>query len=174
MNTISKKVNTVLFWALFSTVCLPVGIVMIILGASYGITAVLVTGIVATVFGFYGSPMFWVRYGSLKGLKALVAAVECDNLYSVSELASVLGCGEDETRNRIRAALAARYITGFTFDNDRLVVNTNVKQANVAFTIKCDNCGAPVVIEPSRADNRCEYCGKIFRNVTPPKNNENK
>lgn len=168
MNAISKRVTSVLIWSVFATICLPVGIVMIIFGAVNDMTPMLVVGIVATVFGFYGAPVFWARYGSLKGLKSLVAAVEKDNLYSVAELSSVLNCNEDETRNRIRSALAARYITGFTFDNDRLVVNTNVKQANVGFTVRCDNCGAPVVIDPNKADNRCEYCGKIFRNVTPP------
>ena len=168
MKAISGKITSVFIWSMFATICLPIGVIMIIFGASKGITPMLVIGIVAAVFGFYGAPMFWMRYGSLKGLKSLVAAVENDNLYSVAELSSVLGCNEDETRNRIRAALAARYITGFTFVDDRLVVNTNVKQANVGFTIRCDNCGAPVVIDPKKADNRCEYCGKIFRNITPP------
>lgn len=168
MKAISKKITSVFILSMFASICLPVGILMIIFGAANGITPMLVVGIVATVFGFYGTPMLWIRYGSLKGIKNLVAAVENDNLYSVAELSSVLNCNEDETRNRIRAALSARYITGFTFDNDRLVVNTNVKQANVGFSVKCDNCGAPVFIDPNKADNRCEYCGKVFRNVTPP------
>ena len=166
MKAISKKVTSVFIWSTFASVCLPAGILMIIFGAVNDVTAMLVVGIAATVFGFYGAPMLWVKYGSLKGIKSLVAAVENDNLYSVAELSSVLNCNEDETRNRIRTALSARYITGFTFDNDRLVVNTNVKQANVGFSIKCDNCGAPVFIDPNKADNRCEYCGKVFRNIT--------
>lgn len=168
MELVQSQIRKFLIISLIATFCLPVGVVSIVMGATQSIVALLVFGIVATVFGFYGTPLLWIKYSSLVGMKKLVISVEKDNLYTVRELSSVLNLREDETRNRLRDALSKRYLTGYIFENDRLVVNLNVKQAKTKFSIKCTECGAPVTIDPDSVINKCEYCGKVYSNVKRP------
>ena len=168
MSLLKSQIKKFLIISLVASVCLPVGIVCIVMGATQSITVLLVFGIVATVFGFYGTPRLWIKFSSLIGMKKLVVAVEQDNLYTVRELSSLLNLREGEIRKRLRDALSQRYLTGYIFENDKLVVNFNVKQAKTKFSIKCTECGAPVTIDPDSAINKCEYCGKIYSNVKRP------
>ncbi|MFR5062649.1 MAG: hypothetical protein ACLTEK_06565 [Christensenellales bacterium] len=168
MDLLKSRIKKYLYLSLFASVCLPAGIPCIVLGAVNAVYPVMIIGIVATVFGFYGCPLLWMKFASLTGMKKLVVAVESDNLYTVRELCSVLNISEREARARLRSALSERYLTGFKFEDDKLILNTNFKQSNASFTIKCEDCGAPVIIDPKSAENVCQYCGKVYRNVRPP------
>ena len=60
-------------------------------------------GIAFVVFGFYGSALIWIFYGSLRGRYRIVCAVENERLYSVQEIAQQLGIREKEVRSSSRS-----------------------------------------------------------------------
>ena len=60
MKAIEKDLRVTLIFAILLSFALVGGIPAIIFGASYGITPLLVIGIICTVAGFYGTPMMWV------------------------------------------------------------------------------------------------------------------
>ena len=162
MELLNKKLKTLLVVSLISTVCLPLGIVGIVFGAVKGIGVLLGFGIAFTVFGFYGMPILWVRYGAHKGMGRLIVAVEQDNLYKTEEIASMLNITYKEADARIREALVKRYLTGYVYEQGELQLNTNVKKTEDYKVAECKSCGAKVILDPRKKVNVCEYCGSVY------------
>ena len=69
MKAIEKDLRVTLIFAILLSFALVGGIPAIIFGASYGITPLLVIGIICTVAGFYGTPMMWVAYSGKSDLR---------------------------------------------------------------------------------------------------------
>lgn len=159
---LEKNINKLMILAVVATICLPIGIVGIVLGAVNGIWALLGVGIAMTVFGFYGTPLLWVGYASLKTMKRLVEAVEEDNVYDVRTIANLLNLRVKETDAKIREALRKKYIVGYLYENGELRLNMNVKQTPETITFTCEACGARVTVDPMKKRNECPYCGTEY------------
>ena len=136
---------------------------MIVFGATKSLWILLVLGIVCTVFGFYGMPILWVNFGSLKTLKRVVDAVMEENLTSVSEIASQLQLSERTTKDYIRKAINKKYITGFIYDGNTLVPNEKQAPKKKMSQNRCPSCGG--VMEKTDTGWICPYCGSKFENV---------
>ena len=120
-------------------------------------------GIVCTVFGFYGMPILWVNFGSLKTLKRVVDAVMEEHLTTIAEIASQLQMQERETRDYVRKAINKKYITGYIYDGNTLVPNEKQAPKKKVSQTRCSNCGG--VMEKTDTGWICPYCGSKFENV---------
>lgn len=160
---IDKDVKKMLLICLLSTLALIAGVPMIVFGATKSLWILLVLGIVCTVFGFYGMPILWVNFGSLKTLKRVVDAVMEENLTSVSEIASQLQLSERTTKDYIRKAINKKYITGFIYDGNTLVPNEKQAPKKKMSQNRCPSCGG--VMEKTDTGWICPYCGSKFENV---------
>ena len=89
---------------------------MIIFGAKAN-KFMLVAGIIAVIFGFYGSPILFINYGSKKQMKRIVYAIEVEKLYSAQEIAEQLQMSESEVTQIISNAVVKNYITGYNLCN---------------------------------------------------------
>lgn len=162
MKSIEKKRRSLLIWAIIASACLPLGIAGTVIGAVKGIGVLLGFGIAAIVFGFYGAPILWIQFGQANSMKRLVIAVETDNLYTVGEIASVIGTNAKQADEKIRTAITKRYLIGYLYENGELRVNSNAKKVAEKKTLQCDACGAKFVVDNRSEINVCPYCGTEY------------
>lgn len=155
MNKINKKCNKMLWAALLITLMLPAGVVAIPMGAIYGITAVLVLGIVFAVVGFYGTPIIWVNYAACRKQKETVELITESGITDLKTLASSTGKSEKEMSELITMVIAKGYVAGMSFDGQKLNYIEKKKQRSN----KCLNCGANL-----NKDGECKYCGFVANN----------
>ena len=112
MEKIKKKIRTFFWVGLAFLIGLPAGIIMTVFGATKGITALLVVGIVLIVAGFYVAPIMLVQVGEKKKLGRVIAAIESQNLYTAEEIAAGTGIREKAVLGYINEALQKGYIIG--------------------------------------------------------------
>ena len=79
MEKLEKKVRTFTIVGILLLIAFIAGIPMTVLGATKGITALLVIGIVFIVAGFYVSPIMLVQVAEKRKLKRVIMAVEKQN-----------------------------------------------------------------------------------------------
>ena len=156
MKKLNKSICLHLIFAIFALVCLIGGIFMIIFGAKAN-KFMLVAGIIAVIFGFYGSPILFINYGSNKQMKRIVYAIEVEKLYSAQEIAKQLQMSEAEVTQIISNAVVKNYITGYKFDGTNLTIN---KKVNTVTKKKCPNCGGKLVEENGKLV--CHYCDTTY------------
>lgn len=70
MDAIEKALKRLLVLSIAFSVMFAAGIPLIPVGASKGLWALMIVGIVFTAAGFYGTPMLWTAYGARRGLEA--------------------------------------------------------------------------------------------------------
>ena len=157
MKKITKSTNIKLSIAILTAIGFVGGILMIIFGAGKS-TAMLVTGIILCVYGFYGTPMWFISYGETKTLKRVIFAIENEKIYSVKDIATQLQQPEKEVKEKINKAIQNNYLSGFLFDGENLKANNNKGQ--VKKVGKCENCGGTL----ERKDGKlfCPYCETVY------------
>ena len=157
--SIKKYLSKRLIFAIVTSVLFVVGIPITIFSAINHIWVLMVLGIVFIVFGFYGSPLIWVNYGSLRSLKNVVDAVMEENILTVPELAKQLQVKEGVVRQQLTTAIKKKYITGFIYDGNTLTLNekTAPKRQVQINKSKCPFCGG--TLEPTEKGYICPYCG---------------
>ena len=153
MKKLNKSICLHLIFAIFAIICLIGGIFMIIFGAKAN-KFMLVAGIIAVIFGFYGSPILFNNYGTKKQMKRIV---EVEKLYSAQEIAEQLQMSESEVKQIISNAVVKNYITGYKFDGTNLTIN---KKVNTVTKKKCPNCGGKLVEENGKLV--CHYCDTTY------------
>ena len=158
--TIDKTIRKILIWAILAAVCFVGGIPLIVFGASQSLWPLLVIGIIFVVFGFYGSPMLWIQYGTLKTQKRVVDAVMEEHLTSVTEISSQLQMREKEVREYIKKGINKKYITGYLYDGNTLTPNEKQAPKKKIVRSACPNCGGR--LEPTETGYECPYCGSKF------------
>ena len=158
MGPIRKALRSALALALILTFCLPLGGVLLGVGLAIGVWPVWAFGIALMVVGFYGCPLGWVGYGNKRSYLRLVQAVEEENIYTVTELASQLGLSEKEVRNRIDVCFNKRYLVGYKRVADGLALNENRALREQEHSAVCAACGAKFEYKPGE-EPRCPYCG---------------
>ena len=89
---------------------------MIIFGAANHIPVVMIAGIIMTAFDFYACPILWINFGGVVALKAVVKAVEEENLYTAEEIAVQQNKEVKIVVNQIRTCMQKGYIKGYLFD----------------------------------------------------------
>ena len=153
-----------LFCIAISIIC-PCGIPFIPIGFVMGgpiWIAVAIVGIILTVFGFYGLPLFWSAFASVNRRSNVYAAITIDNLSSCTEIASQTNSNRDIVSKDVNWLLIKRYITGFLFDGEHLKVNEKaveeMKKKEPRWSGTCPHCGGTKVIERN-GKLYCEYCG---------------
>ena len=145
--------------AVILSVMLVAGIPMIIVGAigpdeghgamhaaRIGYKVMMGIGIVFTVFGFYGTPMGWVMFGTANSELTVVAAVRNEHLYSRTLLVNCVRKG---------------YLTEYKLEGDCLVLNENTALAPTEVHFDCPRCGAPVTCIAGEK-TVCPYCGSVL------------
>ena len=165
--------------AVILSVMLVAGIPMIIVGAigpdeghgamhaaRIGYKVMMGIGIVFTVFGFYGTPMGWVMFGTANSELTVVAAVRNEHLYTVNELAARLGKNDKERRTLLVNCVRKGYLTEYKLEGDCLVLNENTALAPTEVHFDCPRCGAPVTCTAGEK-TVCPYCGSP---LAAPKN----
>ncbi len=164
MEKIKKTLSITLFWAILLSILFVVGIPMIVVfaGKNWFLMAL---GIVFVVFGFYGMPMVWVYYGTLRANKRALELVLNENIYSVQELSEQLGVRPSDMLATVRKLINKGYLTGYLLiDNNFLKLNEKVKQEKSKIVGVCASCGAKSVIEGNAFV--CPYCGGLVRDMS--------
>ncbi len=161
MQKISVKLRALLLSAVLSSILFVVGIPMIILGASNGITFLMVAGIVLTGVDFYAAPILWVTYGGKKTWRRVIFAVLSENILTVSGLSAQLALPEEEIRKILQGCVQECYLTGYLFDGECLTLNTNKNPQDRILTAECESCGAKVTYRPGETPV-CPYCGSTI------------
>lgn len=170
---LKRKVTTQLICAIIFTIFLPVGIYLIIFGATNGASIgkiLLGIGIAMAVLGFYGCPMWWVNFGENKAKLNLLNQITIDNVQQISELATNNNQNVDTTLKSVKDLISKRYLTGYEIVNDEYVVpKTNKtlskdeileKSGDVKVDV-CSGCGAPIEIIGTNRPY-CQYCGRRY------------
>lgn len=168
MEKLNKKLRTVFIFALALSIGFVAGIPLTVVGGVKDIPALLGIGIALIALGFYVMPILWVTYATKKRLRRVINAVEQENIYTPAEMAQLLSVSEKNAADLMRECLIKSYITGYKWENDKLVLNRNVRQGLNPYTVKCDNCGAPVTINPLTLTGSCAYCGALVKEARPP------
>lgn len=162
MKSYKKALSLSLSLSIVLTIFLPVGIVGIILGATKGITSVLVVGIIMAVLGFYGAPISWITYGDRRKTGQILNLIQNENIYSVDVLAEQIACKRQEVIGKVNTLIAKSYLTGYLLKDGELVANNNQKRiATKNKALKCDNCGARM--KEAQGSYVCEYCGNKIK-----------
>ena len=159
-KNIDKDIKKALFLALLGVVCLIGGVPAIVFGATKGWWPLLVLGIVCVVFGFYGSPLLWINFGSLKTLKRVIDAVNEEHLYKISEIATQLQKREREVKDYVQKAINKKYLTGFLYDGVTLTPNEKQAPKKKIVRSACPNCGGR--LDSTENGYECPYCGSKF------------
>ena len=123
MDAIEKALKRLLVLSIAFSVMFAAGIPLIPVGASKGLWALMIVGIVFTAAGFYGTPMLWTAYGARRGLRRLVYAVTKEHLLTVTELASQLGKSEKNVRSMLTDCFNRGYLVGYVRKGDELAPN---------------------------------------------------
>lgn len=163
MKKLNQKIQTTFIVALIFSIMLPGGILATIFGATKGMTALMVIGIVCIVLGFYGTPMIWISYANKRGLRTILNLIENENIFTVTELSEQLSKRRQDIVSSINALITGGYLTGYLFkNNETLYLNTNQKQSKKnTLKTKCPNCGA--MMDSDGLNFVCGYCGYVKR-----------
>ena len=159
MKQLNKDIKRLFTFCLLSSFLFVIGIPLIpvFAGKSW---IIMTLGIVFVVFGFYGMPILWVNFASLKGLKRVVEAVEEENLYTNTEIAMHLQINERQVYENIKKAINKKYLVGYKYDGKTLNVNENKEKKVVLHKKVCKNCGGK--LEKVGDSWHCPYCGVEF------------
>ncbi len=155
MKKLNTRIRLLFGFALALSIGFPLGVLGIIFGATKGMVAMLVVGIVLTVCGFYGMPLLWVGYGSRRQDRVLLHLIGQEHLLSVAELAVQTGYAEEDVRTRLKWLLSHGMLTGYVFRDDALVLNEHTKQKSLP-SKNCPRCGGGMTI--LSGGYLCEYC----------------
>lgn len=144
--------------AIIALLCFGAGIPIICIYAKYS-TFLLTLGILMVVFGFYGSPMLFISYGSNKVSLRVYDAIVSEGLYSNIEISKQLSMSEADVKSNIQSLINKQYLIGYLYDGVSLKSNTNVPKNNVK-QHKCSSCGGTLT---KVSDGYiCKYCGSKF------------
>lgn len=161
MKELKKYTTKRLFVALLLTAFLPLGVFMIIYGASKGMGTVLGIGIGLAVVGFYGCPIAWVQYSSKTRWRTLLRLIEQENFYSSEQIAAHLSLKESDVARDINDLILHGFLKGYVFKDGILRLNTFKKQSEKDVLKRpCPNCGGLAAY--NGIDFVCPYCGSVF------------
>ena len=157
MEKIRKNIRAKFYLALSSSIMFVIGIPLIPIFAGDN-WFLMILGIVLVVYGFYGTPLYWVSYAMSIRTKNVIEAIIYDHILTVSDLSNHLQLNEQDIINQINKIIKNRYIIGYLFDGVKLSLNENEKPQKKIKNVICVGCGASLTIRDDSI--LCPYCGK--------------
>lgn len=142
--------------ALGTSVLMVVGIPLIPISASKGMTWLLIVAIVFTAYGFYGCPLYWISYASKRELYSILFLIENEHVLTVESLCQQTGKDGKYISDKIRYLLLGGFLPGYIFNGETLE-KSFVQEKPTVVSVPCPFCGAPVTL--SDGEGKCEYCG---------------
>lgn len=164
---LNKKIINLLIFSILFSIFFPLGIFLIIFGATKGSSASLVIGIVMCVLGFYGAPILWINFLENKKKKYLCDQIKLDNIQEIEKLANINNKKFQETLNEVKDLISKRYLQGYEIYNDKFIIpkqnkilsEDEILKKNGDIHVKvCSSCGAKVDIIGNQS-SKCPYCG---------------
>ena len=101
MEKMKKQITTLLVCSIILSIMFPTGIVGIILGATKGISPVIIISAVMTGFCFYAVPIMWTSFGAKKQQQRVLSCIEVDRFENVQKISSATQLSKDEVANTI-------------------------------------------------------------------------
>lgn len=157
-KNLKKNTTIKLILAIFALVCFVGGIPMIVIFAKYQ-PLLMVLGILMVIFGFYGSPILFIAYGSNKQLMRIYNAITVEKLTSNKEISTQLAMTEEQVKSCIQTLITKQYLKGYLYDGVSLKNNEKIITNNTK-TSKCPNCGGKMT--KTKDGYVCEYCGNTI------------
>ena len=159
MEKMKKQITTLLVCSIILSIMFPTGIVGIILGATKGISPMIIISAVMTGFCFYAVPIMWTSFGSKKQQQRVLSCVEVDRFENVQKISSATQLSKDEVANTIKLLISKGYLHGYAFDGEKLqpIEEGKLKTISKSGKIKCPNCGA--TYQAGDKNDTCPYCG---------------
>lgn len=160
-TSIDKDKTKSLILAIVLAVAFVVGIPLIILGAKNALWFVMTIGIIFVVFGFYGTPMAFVHFSNVVGIKRVVDAVLIEGINNVTSISRQLQISPQVAKQRVTTAIQKRYIMGYIFDGENLLETQPKQNKKKAISNHCPNCGGKM--ESFDGYDFCPYCNTRFK-----------
>ena len=167
MQKIKKEIVVFLLLAVLSSILFVAGIPMICIGASKGITAVLIMGIVFTGVDFYAMPVLWIAYGGKTAQKRLVFAITEEHITSVADLAVHLSSKKEDIAQSIKICVTKGYLVGYFFDGKNILPNRHRAPDEQFVTAECRFCGAKFTYRAGE-EAKCPYCESYVQDGSDP------
>ncbi|MGN1207972.1 MAG: hypothetical protein ACI4TI_00695 [Christensenellales bacterium] len=166
---IDKKVIKSLLISILFSVMLPAGIVGIVFGATNHLETLFVLAIIMCVLGFYGTPLMWIHFGSLKAKQNICKQIKLDNIQEIEKLATINNKKFEEMLSIINSLISKRYLTGYEVIEKKYVVKAQHKMlskteileqnGNIKIVV-CQSCGAKNKIV-GKGKVVCPYCDNV-------------
>lgn len=165
----NNKVNKLLVLSLIFTVFLPVGIFLIIYGASKN-SILLTVGIILTVLGFYGCPIVWIKFGEMKVYQKVCNQITKNGVQNIEELASINANKVEVMQKDVNYLIAQGYLLGYEIVDGKYIVPKDKKVLSKDELLEkeghiktgvCLGCGAPIEMI-GNAKPKCPYCGRRY------------
>ncbi|MGN1259072.1 MAG: hypothetical protein ACI4T8_02425 [Christensenellales bacterium] len=155
VNKVIKDTKKAFITALIISILFIIGIPVTIFSAINRQFILMAFGIACIVVGFYGTPLIWIHYASLKQLYNVVFAITEEKIFSVSDLCSHFGKNTKDIIGYIETSIEKHYLVGYKFNGKELSYNDDMNKMHITKVGKCPACGAP--LEDSNA-KICPYC----------------
>ena len=136
---LKKNINIKLILAIFALVCFVGGVPMIVIFAKLQ-PLLMVLGILMVIFGFYGSPILFIVYGSDRQLMRIYNAITIEKLTTNKEISTQLAMTEEQVKSCIQTLVTKQYLKGYLYDGVSLKNNEKIIMGNTKVS-KCPNCG---------------------------------
>jgi ribosomal protein L40E len=161
MDNLEKKIKKIFITLLVFSVLFVAAIPMIPVGFVKGWLFIAIPSIVIVVAGFYGMPLGWIAWASLRKSRNLVRAITVDGITKVADLAANFGEKPKMLKKEISELLKKGYLAGYKFGEDGTELEKVEKQAaKKVRAAVCDFCGAAL---PPDAEGVCQYCGAKYK-----------
>lgn len=164
---LQKHLTRQLVVSVVFTLLLPIGVVLTVLGATGKddggalYTAMMSIGIIFMVFGFYGSPIAWVRYAPQKKYARIIDAIKREGFRDANEIANHLSMQPIEVVGAIRTCIDKQYLTDYTIEDTTILPINNRPDDLGMYTIQCPYCGG-ITKTSNNLQVTCEYCGRML------------
>ena len=165
-SKLKKAINKQLAVAILLTIGLPLGITLIIIGATNKdagalYKAMLGIGIAFTVLGFYGAPIAWVKYGPQKKYSRIIDAIKREGFRDTNDIAKHLSMQPADVQSAVQVCIEKQYLTDYTIDETRIVPLNNRPDDLGMYTVECPYCGG-ITQTSNNLQVKCEYCGRMI------------
>lgn len=140
------------------SVLFVIGVPCIPIGFAFGLLPIGIVGIVFAVVGFYGTPLIWTNYGTLRSHLGVYCMITEDGITDINRLAATLCLDQKKVLTQVNYLINKRYLRGYVLQDMNLVSVVPEKKPDLAN--KCPNCGATLAVGEDVL--YCPYCGGKF------------
>lgn len=159
-----KKINR-LSYAIAALI--TVGVLLIVYGASEGITGCWIAGLVIVfVFALYGIPLVWLRNSERRKTLRIAVFIKEHEANTIEMVSGSMGISDDAAWDKVRWLLEHGYLPGYVINGNRIVLSKLIDPEQQEHSAVCPNCGAS--FRYVGRIGQCPYCGDHY----PPNTRE--